>query len=102
MRVLFFGMEGLFSRAPLAALLEADFEVCAVVVPRPARVTNDSAAVRTVPPPQRRPHALPIVATALEPTIVGLAWVQGLPVLEVGRLSHPETLAAVRDLRPDV
>ena len=60
LRVLFFGMEGLFSRAPLAALLEAEFEVCAVVVPRPARVTNDSAAVRTV----IRKHAIRDVAAA--------------------------------------
>ena len=102
MRVLFFGMEGLFSRAPLAALLEAELEVCAVVVPRPTGVAGDGAALRVLPPPRRRPRALPLVAVRSEPTIVGLAWAHGVPVLEVGRLAHPEVLTALQDLRPEV
>jgi methionyl-tRNA formyltransferase len=102
LRVLFFGMEGLFSRAPLAALLAAELEVCAVVVPRPTGVAGDSAALHVLPTPRRRPRALPLVAVRSEPTIVGLAWAHGVPVLEVGRLAHPETLTALHDLRPDV
>jgi methionyl-tRNA formyltransferase len=102
LRVLFFGMEGLFSRAPLAALLAAELEVCAVVVPRPAGVAGDGVPLRVLPPPGRRPRELPIATAASEPTIVGLAWAYGVPVLEVGRLAHPETLTALHDLRPDV
>jgi methionyl-tRNA formyltransferase len=102
LRVLFFGMEGRFSRAPLAALLEAELEVCAVVVPHPAGVAGDGAPLRVLPPPRRRPHELPIATSPSEPTIVGLAWAHGVPVLEVDRLAHPETLAALHDLRPDV
>jgi methionyl-tRNA formyltransferase len=37
-----------------------------------------------------------------EATIVGLAWAHGVPVLEVGRLAHPEVLTALHDLRPEV
>jgi methionyl-tRNA formyltransferase len=102
LRVLFFGMEGRFSRAPLAALLAAELEVCAAVVPRPTGVAGDSAPLHMLPPPRRRPRALPLVAVRSEPTIVGLAWAHGVPVLEVGRLAHPETLTALHDLRPDV
>src|SRR5438067_10696883 len=102
LRVLFFGMEGRFSRAPLAALLVAELEVCAVVVPRPAGVAGDGAPLRVLPPPERRPRELPLATAASEPTIVGLAWAHGVPVLEVGRLAHPETLTALHDLRPDV
>src|SRR5919202_1573833 len=102
LRVLFFGMEGRFSLAPLAALLAAELEVCAVVVPRPTGVAGDGAPLRVLPPPRRRPRALPLVAMRSEPTIVGLAWAHGVPVLEVGRLAHPETLTALHDLRPDV
>ena len=102
MRVLFFGMEGRFSRAPLAALLAAELEVCAVVVPCPAGVAGEGAPLRVLPPPRRRPRELPIATAASEPTIVGLARAHGVPVLEVGRLVHPETLTALHDLRPDV
>src|SRR2546430_2782792 len=102
MRVLFFGMEGLFSRAPLAALLAAELEVCAVVVPRPPSVAGDGEPLRVLPPPPRRPRDLPLVAVGSERTIVGLAWAHGVPVLEAGRLAHPQTLAVLHDLRPDV
>src|SRR2546423_6168718 len=95
-------MEGRFSRAPLAALLAAECTVGAVVVPRPTGVAGDGAPLRVLLPPRRRPHALPLVAVRSESTIVGLAWAHGVPVLEVGRLAHPETLTALHDLRPDV
>jgi methionyl-tRNA formyltransferase len=102
LRVLFFGMEGRFSHAPLAALLAAELEVCAVVVPRPAGVAGDGAPLRVLPPPRRRPRELRLATAASEPTMVGLAWAHGVPVLEVGRLAHPETLTALHDLWPDV
>src|SRR5256714_7281591 len=95
-------MEGRFSRAPLAALLAAECTVGAVVVLRPTGVAGDGAPLRVLLPPRRRPRALPLVAARSEPTIVGLAWAHGVPVLEAGRLAHPQTLAALHDLRPDV
>ena len=101
MRVLFFGMEGAFSSAPLRALL-SEFEVCGVVVPRPEIMSRSDAAVRVIEPPARRGSVLPVMQPALEPTVVGLAWRRDIPVLEVGRLSQPATIAALRDLRPDV
>ena len=45
---------------------------------------------------------LPLVAVRSEPTVVGLAWAHGVPVLEAGRLAHPQTLTALYDPRPDV
>src|SRR5207244_2277302 len=91
LRVLFFGMEGLFSGAPLAALLATELEVCAVVVPRLAGVAGDGEPLRILPPPRRRPLELAIATSPSEPTVVGLAWAHGLPVLEASRLAHPET-----------
>lgn len=101
LRVVFFGMEGLFSRAPLAALLAAGHEVCGVVVPRLAGVSGLGQPVRIIAPPARRPHDLRLLARHDEQTIIGMAWERGIPVLEVGRLPHEDTLAALRGLRPD-
>src|SRR3954452_8016436 len=88
-RIVYCGMFGQLSRAPLAALLDAGFDVRAVVVP-PAAVSTDptgQVAVRQLTPPpdwSARPVSF---AALLRRTIVDLAWERGLPVLEVGRWS---------------
>lgn len=101
-RVLYFGMEGAFSWAPLVALLDAAVEVAAVVVPRPRAMTPASAPIRLLDPPARPPRSLPLGAAPAPRTIIGLAWQSGIPLLEVARLTHEETLVALRDLRPDI
>ncbi len=100
LRVLYFGMTGEFSRAPLMALLDADMDVCGVVIPG-TRSDSGSAPIREAAPEPRRSQ-LPIVDPYLEPNIVGIAWQRGIPVFEVSRPGHPDTLATLADLRPDV
>ncbi len=89
------GMFGEFSLRPLAALLEAGATVCAVLVPA-------SGAPVTAPqplfPPQPDHDGLPVVSGYPIRNIVTLAWEQGIPVYEVGSLSHPDLLA----FQPDV
>ncbi len=102
LRVVFFGMEGLFSRPPLAALLASEHEVCGVVVPRPAGLHGAAPPARLLTPPAHRPRELRLVAPDEEPTVVGMAWGRGIPVLEVGRLADRRTLALLQGLRPDV
>jgi len=97
MRVLYFGMPGEFSRAPLAALLEAGANVCGVVVP----VDADRAPIARLKPDTSRSE-LPILGAYLEHNIVHIGWEHGLPVFQVGRLAHPDTLAIMSGLRPDV
>jgi len=102
LRVVFFGMEGVFSRAPLSALLAAGIDVRAVVVPRPSLSSSGGAPYRVLTPPPRPPRGLPVVAMPSERALIGIAWDADIPVLEVSRLSHPRTLAALRAFCPDL
>lgn len=106
MRILFFGMEGVFSLAPLAALLQSEFTVCGVIVPRlnlasgfPA--ANSTANARPLRPPPRQISDLPMLMPAVERTIIGLAWEASIPVFEVGRLKATDTVTALSALQPD-
>lgn len=102
LRIVFLGMEGAFSAPPLAALLEAGHEVRGVVVPRPHCMAGTGPAVRVLSPPTRRPHDLRVWQHDGASTVIGMAWERGIPVFEVGRLAAAETLAALRELGPDV
>lgn len=102
LRVLYFGMEGVFSRAPLLALLDAGIEIAAVVVSRPTGLTISGIAPCRLVPPARRPRDLAMLNTPAEQSIIGLAWRHGIPVLEVASPRDGETLAAVRHLAPDL
>jgi methionyl-tRNA formyltransferase len=112
-RVLFFGMEGIFSALPLQALLQAGIPVCALVVPAPPTPPTPSGRVQ-IPsrPPLRRLLApaqqrsarplLPVVNSALTASPVALALGAGLPVWEVARLSVEETRATLAAYQPDL
>jgi len=103
MKAIFFGMECRFSRPTLTALLAGGIDVRAVVVPRPrsVRVGAFGAPMRLLAPPRpARGLALPPVST--ERGILRLAGAAGVPVFEVGRLAHEETITVLRDLDPDV
>ena len=100
MRVLFFGMSGVFSIAPLEVLLAGGVDIGAVVVP-------GAEAQREAPPRRWRPHPsapsdLPLLTPHVTPTIIDLAWAHRLPVWEVGNLSEPSTLAWLSGLQPDL
>ncbi len=106
MRILFFGMEGVFSRAPLLALLAAGW-VSGVVVPRPMgvsplRLSGDAdSPIRQLPPPRRTALDIPLLGPTAEPTVVGLAWDSGVPVYEVATLKHGAVTAALAPLAAD-
>ncbi len=88
LRVLFFGMDGVFSRAPLAALLDSE-QVCAVIVPRPMQSVPAAESIRLLPPPNAPESDVPILFQPNELNAIGMAWNGGIPVYEVASLSHP-------------
>ncbi|MBI5652869.1 MAG: hypothetical protein HZC40_20835 [Chloroflexi bacterium] len=100
--VVLFGMEGLFSRAPLAALLADErVRVNAIIVPRPTHAPIEADA-RFIAPPARLVTEIPMIQNAREPNIIQMAWDAGIPVLEIATLSHPHTRAMIANLQPDV
>ncbi len=99
-RVIYFGMPGEFSRAPLTALLEAAIDVRGVVIPATRAGAQAAPIARAAPAPAR--SELPIVDSYLERNFVHLAWERGLPVFEVSRPAHPDTLATLAELQADV
>lgn len=108
LRILYFGMDGAFSRVPLAALLDARFAVCGVVVPRPAGMTPAAAPMRRLAAPPRQHggekprRTLPMTQPPAEDTASSIAWHYGIPVFEAANLAHAETSATLARLRPDV
>lgn len=106
LRVVFFGMGGIFSRAPLAALLAAGVDLRAVVSPAPASISRaESGAPFVVAPSAARPPARALPLLSLAPvggvgematrTVAQMAAEAGAPYLSVTRLSDPRTLAAL-------
>ncbi|MFN8497848.1 MAG: formyltransferase family protein [Anaerolineae bacterium] len=99
--VLFFGMEGVFSRAPLAALLAAGHDVRAVVVPRSYALPGVGPAPRILAP-RRHGLTLQLAGQPTAPSIVGMAWDAGIPALEIGRLGGQDIVATLAAYAPDV
>lgn len=102
-RVVFMGMHGAFSLPPLRALLDGGFDVGAVVIPSggPARPPADAQPSSDSGPPADL-LSLPMLPSPVHPNVESLARSHGIAVLPVGRLSAPETLAALADFRPEV
>jgi len=72
-RVVLFAMEGLFSLAPLAALLGGSCTVCAVVLPRPGATATGEVFAPLVRPPARPRRELPLLAGSPEPGVRAMA-----------------------------
>jgi hypothetical protein len=92
----------------LQALLDAGLRVRAVVLP-----ALSAPAVGGAPPPtiRRRPagapaqpqrRLLPLLTPIRERTIARLAAEHEIPVYEVARLAHAQTLDTLRAMAPDV
>ncbi|GHO96767.1 formyl transferase [Reticulibacter mediterranei] len=101
-RVLFFGMEGAFSFPSLAALLASGVEVCAVIVPAAPRPDHHVVLIQRREAPRVLRSTLPLVNSSLHTSIVQLAWQKRLPVWEISRLGHPETVAVLAAYEPDL
>src|SRR6185437_11641571 len=100
LRVVFFGMGGVFSRLPLEALLRAGVDLRAVVTPaQPGLALTDAADkpfTRLAPPTRHAPRrALPLAgAMPAARSLLDLAAERGAPLLSVARLADPATLDA--------
>jgi methionyl-tRNA formyltransferase len=97
------GTPGDFSRPPLEALLADGLPICAVVVPAAEGVlaAGGEPIIRHGPANVGR-SKLPMLTPFMNRTIVQMAWEQGIPVIEVGALASPQTLAALATFQPDV
>ena len=95
LRLLFFGMRCAFSAPPLAALIDAECDLRALVLPAPPGA----------PPLRFRPSGggnlirLPVAGS--HPGVDELAERADIPILEIGALDSPEIVAALHDLQPD-
>ncbi len=101
-RVLYLGTTGAFSIPPLEALLADGLTVCALVVPTQGAPTSAPARLVVPPaPPAQGRATLPMRSPFMNRTIVQIAWEQGIPVVEVGRLASLQTLEMLASFRPD-
>jgi|GEM_PF-249805 len=107
-RILFFGMEGVFSRAPLLELINAHHTVCAIIVPRPDQSQPAREPIRLIPPSPfikgrlRGDRDLPLVQNSRDPNIIGMAWHAGIDVYEVSTLRNEATIQTIHQLNPDL
>lgn len=99
-RVIFFGMTGQFSIAPLEKLLTNGIDVGAVVVP--AISSQAGAGPCRIEPVSSGGSDVPIVNPHLEENILHLAWKHDIPVWEVASLSNSATLDMLAGLQPDL
>jgi methionyl-tRNA formyltransferase len=107
LRVVFFGLGGVFSRLPLEALLRAGADLRAVVtLAQPGMSLGEAANqpfLRLEPRPARATRLLPLAGGAPLPrTLRDLAAEAGAPLLSVARLRDPATLEALASFAPDV
>lgn len=107
-RILFFGMEGVFSRAPLLELINAHHHICAIIVPRPEQSQAANVPIRLIPPTPlfkgglRGDSALPLMQEPRDPNIIGIAWNAGIDVYEVATLRNDATIQTIQRFQPDL
>ena len=106
MRVLYFGMLGILSRLPLAALLVADLDVCGLVLPTeivpPFQLVGDGRSPTPIIAIRNEPAIANLLTTRLADSPLALAAEHNLPTFAVRDLAAPETVAALATLQPDV
>ncbi|MBI3536098.1 MAG: hypothetical protein HY070_00820 [Chloroflexi bacterium] len=100
-RILFFGMAGIFSRAPLWHLIQNQINVCAIIVPRPAQSQPARDSIRLLAPPRAPLSDLPLTQSS-DPNILAIARDTRIPIYETHTLSHSHTLDTLTGLKPDV
>lgn len=94
-RVIFFGRDCPLSIVPLQSLVTARIDVVAVAV---WRNRPDRRAVHLRTQPAAR---LPL-ANSTPPTLPGVAAEHGIPVVEIGDLTHPATCELLASMEPDI
>lgn len=106
-RILFFGMEGVFSRAPLLELVNSHYEICALIVPRPEQSQPAQETIRRLTrPPSFKGNRIgdrdvPVLNEPPDRNIIGIAWSADIDVYEVTSL-RSDPAKTLQQLRPDV
>lgn len=101
-RIVYFGMFGPLSLAPLLGLLDAGLLVCAVIVPATVSTSVErDGTLRPLRPPAARSARSRPPAKLLGKTIVDLAWERDIPAFEVAALADA-TVAPLRAFAPDL
>jgi methionyl-tRNA formyltransferase len=98
MRVIFCGTLCDFSTTPLRLLIEAGYDLCAVVIPSAHSVSGHP--IEPLTPPHLT--AIPLVESTSAPSIISMAWEHNLPVYQVNRLAAAETLDTFREWQADI
>ncbi len=98
-RVLFFGMEGAFSTPVFLALLEHDLDICALVLPGSSLAEKSAPVIQRREPPASRRVQIPLLSA--NPSLLQLVHAQEIPVWEVQRLSHPQTISTLSAYQAD-
>jgi methionyl-tRNA formyltransferase len=98
MRVIFCGTLCNFSTAPLRLLIEAGYDICAVVIPSDRSIGGRPIAPLSLP----QLTAMPLVASTSAPSIVSIAWEQQIPVWQVTRLAAAATHDAFAQWQADI
>jgi methionyl-tRNA formyltransferase len=101
-RVLFFVMQGNFSNPPLHALLSNGIEVCAVIIPATQTPGLELPAIRRREQPRGARSMLPLLHSSLHTSILQLASERDIPLWEVHRLSHPQTVSILATYQADI
>jgi methionyl-tRNA formyltransferase len=101
-RVLFLGMQGRFSYAPLRTLLEAGIQVRAVVIPAEQSFEVELPAIQKQEQPPSSRSMLPVLNSAINSSILDLARERDIPVWRVRQLSNPETIKVLAVYQPDM
>ena len=100
-RVVFFGRRCRLSAEPLQALLEADIDIVAVVIPARTIPGRPTTPVRRVPP-RARGHRPRMAGTVDIATVDDLVDTARVPLLEFGGLRHRDVAAVLQSLSPAV
>jgi methionyl-tRNA formyltransferase len=101
-RVLFFGMLGKFSYAPLRAILEAGIQVCAVIIPAEQDCDVEMPALQKQEQLPSSRSMLPVLNSSMNTSILDLAGERNIPVWKVWQLSNPETIKVLKVYQPDM
>ncbi len=106
MRVLFFGMLGTLTRLPLAALLAAEVELCALVMPSeivpPFQLVGNGRSPTPITPIHHEPPLRNLLPTPQVTSPLALAAANNVPAFAVQQLAAFETVKFLTELRPDV
>jgi methionyl-tRNA formyltransferase len=101
-RVLFLGMQGGFSYAPLSALLGAGIEVCAAIIPAEQSFEEELPPIQKLEQQPLSHSKLPVLNSTIHSSILDLARERNIPVWKVRQLSNLETIKVLTVYRPDI